>query len=86
MTDRQKALEAVMQVLGDHELFGCARVREAWQHGTMREDDFVHAEEDADIVEGVLGDLEGLGFVFVGPKVLRDTETQHGVSKAKGEA
>ncbi|AEQ20953.1 hypothetical protein E3_0400 [Rhodococcus phage E3] len=79
MTDRQKALEAVTQVLGDHELLSCTRVWEAWRYGTMREDDFVHAEDDTDIAESILGDLEGLGFVFVGPQVLRGTETQYGV-------
>lgn len=76
MADRQKALEAVSQVLGDHELFDCLRTWSAWLCGTMREDDFVHAEDDPDIVESVLDQLEELGFVYVGPD--RGTETQYG--------
>lgn len=76
------AKEAVAQVLGDHELFACTRVWEAWQHKTMSQDDFVHAEDDTELVESVLEDLLGLGFVFVGKTP--DKGVQYGCRDEEG--
>lgn len=55
MTIPKEALDAARTVLDGQDALHCIRVWEAWQHGTMAEDDFVPVTDDDEAVSEIVG-------------------------------
>ncbi len=55
---REKARELIAQTLKGN--YSCGRVWEAWQVGTMTQDDFTPLEEDDDVINDLVADFEAL--------------------------
>lgn len=58
--ERDRATDAVRTVLAGQEALHCTRVWEAWQHGTMSEDDFSQVADDEDAVAEIVSAALGL--------------------------
>lgn len=43
--------------------YTCSRVWEAWDYGTMTQDDFMPAEQDAELVGSLVDTVEEMGYV-----------------------
>jgi hypothetical protein len=47
--------------------YSCTRVWEAWQYGTMQQEDFAPAWEDEDLIGGIVEDALKAGFTQAAP-------------------
>lgn len=56
-TERDELRDALAEVLGD--VYVCSRVWEAWNVGTMTQDDFSPASEDEDLLDSLIEAIKG---------------------------
>lgn len=59
---RHKGIEAIAKGLRDV-AYSCGRVWEAWQYGTMSQNDFSPAWEDDELLDSLVAELVAAGFI-----------------------